>query len=167
MKKIIRPLASLLFAILGFTPVLLVLLFSLRQHTIRYRMKEKLESSFLQTITLKNDAIQWVKAGKEIWVNGKMFDIKSKEKKGEKTIFKGLYDDDETLLKTNLRESWEKNKTRQTHLLGQLFQSLSNIYFSNSSWIFPACSKGITTYPFYTSQLAYHHTDILTPPPQA
>lgn len=167
MKKIIRPLASLLFAILGFTPVLLVLLFSLRQHTIRYRMKEKLESSFLQTITIKNDAIQWAKAGKEIWVNGKMFDIKSKVELDNMTTFKGLYDDEETLLKTNLSESWEKNKTRQTHLLGQLFQILSNIYFSNSSWIFPACSKGITTYPFYTSQLAYHHTDILTPPPQA
>jgi hypothetical protein len=152
---------------LGFTPVLLVLFFGLRQNSIRNRMKEKLESPFLQTITLNNDAIQWAKPEKEIWVNGKMFDIKSKKEKDGKTTFKGLYDDEETLLKTNLRESWEKNKAQQNHLLGQIFQSLSNIYFTNISWSSPPFNFKIKDYPFYISQLEYHYSDILTPPPQA
>lgn len=129
-------------------------------------MKERLESSILHSITLNIDEIQWAKPGKEICVNGKMFDIKSKEKKGGVITFKGLYDEEETILKKNLNENWEKNKTRQNQLIGQIFQSLNNLYYSNNNWVSPSYDIKFKKHFFYLSQLAYGYPDILTPPPK-
>ena len=62
-------------------------------------MKEELEKQSLHVVTLKNNDIIWLKAGKEIFLKGKMFDIKTAETRNGYTTFKGLYDEEETTLK--------------------------------------------------------------------
>ncbi len=62
-------------------------------------MKEKLEESITQTITLSKEKLIWVKKGKEIKINGKMFDIKSIEtNKNGDYVVSGLYDEQEDKL---------------------------------------------------------------------
>ena len=128
MRIITKKISSLFFILLGFTPLLFVLLFSIKQQSIRHHMKERMEKQLLHTITLANTEIQWVKQGKEIWVHGKMFDIKSIEYKNGMTTFHGLYDDDETLLNKNFNEGWKKNMAQQNQLLVQFFQCLQSYY---------------------------------------
>lgn len=124
-----------------------------------------MEQAELHTIILANNEIQWAKAGKEIWVDGKMFDIKSIEHKNGITIFKGLFDEEETLLKDNLRSNWEKNQAKQNQLISQLFQCLNGIYFEHAIYQLNSIDKSTIAFTYYASRLQNSFLEIPTPPP--
>ncbi len=130
-------------------------------------MKHRMEEQLLQSIILADNEIHWVKEGKEIWVQGKMFDIKSTEHKKGMTIFHGLYDDDETALKKNFNESWKKNMTKQNQLLAQLFQSLKGIYFQPATDIFLTPTKQHRWVALSPPSILSQFQAIPTPPPQS
>lgn len=165
MRTAFRNIISFIFLILGLSPILFVLFFALQQHSIRYQMKEKMEQAALHTIMLADNEIQWAKAGKEIWVEGKMFDIKSIEHKEGITIFNGLFDEDETLLKQNLKANFEKDQAKQNQLFSQLFQSLQGIYFENSIYHLNSNNKSTISFTHYTSRLHSNFLETPTPPP--
>ena len=71
-------------------------------------MMEKLESEKLIEITLKTDAVIWFEDEKEILVNKHLFDVKSFVKKGDSIIFRGLFDEKETLLKKTVSDLVKK-----------------------------------------------------------
>jgi hypothetical protein len=58
-------------------PLVYTLLIGIPQKAIQIKMQERLETNHLRTITVPENDIHWIKDGKEIWVNGRMFDIKS------------------------------------------------------------------------------------------
>lgn len=151
----------------GFIPVLLIAVFSMLQQSIRKEMKEKMESEQLHTIVIADNEIHWAKAGKEIWFEGKMFDIKSSESKDGFTTFKGLFDNEETLLKQNLKKSWENNQTKQSQLFAQLFHVLQNIYFSNSDKDWTEATNELSTNSFSSPNILSPFLEIPTPPPLA
>ena len=129
-------------------------------------MKEQLEEQMLQTITVNNEDIHWEKAGEEIWVEGKMFDIKSFENKNGVTTFHGLFDDAETNLKRHLQEGLKKNSPLQKKLLTQLFQTLP-IYFlplNNNASLLTGNQEFLRFQP--PSKLPSSFEVIPTPPPQ-
>ncbi len=130
-------------------------------------MKGKMEQQLLHTITLHDGNIIWVKNGKEIFVQGKMFDVKSMEHKNGMTTFHGLYDEEETLLKKNLMAGLEKNRSSQNQLLSQLFQCLQNIFLKHS--VAPAFFSVNQPHlvPVNSSPLQKQFKTIPTPPPQA
>jgi hypothetical protein len=162
-KKII----SVLFIVLGLTPLLFTLAFTIKQQSIRHRMKERMEIQALHSITLADNEIRWAKEGKEIWVNGKMFDIKRSDHKNGLTTFYGLYDEDETLLKIVFNNGWKKKMTEQNQLLSQFFQSLQGICFTpiTDSPVLP--SKQYHTASLHSPKPQSQFKTILTPPPQA
>lgn len=129
-------------------------------------MKERMEKQLLQTITLINSEIQWVKKGKEIRVQGKMFDIKSIEYKNGITIFHGLYDEEETLLNKHFNEGWKKNMAQQNQLLMQFFQSLQVFYYPASTAIFSTTENPNHLVSYSFPALPSQFKLILTPPPQ-
>ena len=94
-----------------------------------------------------------------------MFDIKSIEYKDGTTIFKGLFDEEETLLKQNFRTNWEKNQAKQNQLFSQLFQSLQGIYFESFSDHLNAKNKSVILFTHYSSRLQNNFLEIPTPPP--
>lgn len=130
-------------------------------------MKEKMESEQLHTIVLADKEIQWAKAGKEIWIDGKMFDIKSVESKDGITTFKGLFDNEETLLKKNLEENWKKTKTNQNQLFTQLFQTLQSIHFTSAGNIFSIFINQSHIDSYSTPTILSQFLEIPTPPPLA
>lgn len=161
-----KKITSILFILLGFAPLLFVLLFSMKQQSIRRRMKERMEEQMLHTITINNTDIRWEKEGKEIWVQGKMFDIKSIEYKDETTIFHGLFDDEETVLKKAFNDGWKKNSSAQNQLLVQLFQSLRGICL-NPDTDFVLFPEGLQHLGSTSAcKLPSYFQIILTPPPQ-
>lgn len=166
LKPILKKLTSLFFILPGFAPLLFIIIFTVKQQAIRHRMKERMENQSLHSITLANNEIDWVKKGKEIRVNGKMFDIKSITCKNGLITFYGLYDEEETILKTVFETGCKKNMTAEYMLLGQLFQCLQGVYFPPPVNNLFLSMKQLHEYSLNTPKIKSRFKTILTPPPQ-
>lgn len=154
--------------LMGCIPWLFVLLFCIHQQRIRHQMKEKLEENIPHhTVCIPDDEINWVEKGKEIWVNGKMFDIKTAHHENGITTFTGLYDEDETALKIKLDQDWKKRSSNDSQLLSDFFQTLQNVFFEvgNNEKINIPVVRHLSL--FYIPHLCSPYKTILTPPPQA
>ncbi|TAH12090.1 MAG: hypothetical protein EAZ12_02860 [Sphingobacteriia bacterium] len=80
-------------------PSVLLLVVQTKRTIIRYETATLLEQTQLQEITLKESELIWEEDGRELWVNGKLFDIKSQgQSKDGYICFKGIFDEKETEL---------------------------------------------------------------------
>jgi hypothetical protein len=158
-----KKITSLFFILLGFAPLLFVLVVSIKKNDIHRQMKEKLKSQHLQTIILPENEVTWMDKH-EIWVNNSMFDIHSKKLENGIYTFTGLYDDDETELVEQERNAAGKNN-EQNKLLAQLFKCLPgfcNEYTEIATPLPDHYSYNSLISPIPISQFR----EILTPPPQ-
>ena len=106
-------------------PTLFLAFALIHQHWIKWEMQEKLEKSQLTTLTLRTHSIQWAKKGKEILIDGKLFDVKSIVVENEQATIIGLFDEEETTLVTQIN-----TQVHQHHTSHQLKLSLfSSILF--------------------------------------
>lgn len=167
MRTATKKMASILFILLGTTPWLFVFIFLIRQEAIRHEMKEELEKDIpKQVLVIPDNDIHWVKKGKEIFVHGRMFDIKTMISRNGLTTFTGFFDDQETALKKQLTEGWNKNAPQRNQLLVQLIFSLQCTLSANSSdgLTGTICKEPIPV--LITPALPDSYQAILTPPPQ-
>jgi hypothetical protein len=166
-KTSTKKLTASSFILLGFAPVLFTAFFVLKQQQIRHRMKEQLEIQQLHTILLASDEVVWAKEGKEIWLDGKLFDVKSAEQKNGIITFQGLFDEEETALNKRFHDNWNKQSSEQNKKLALLFQTLQTIYFTLSADI-PVQTNLHSLFSFSPAPgLPTQVRTILTPPPQA
>jgi len=70
----------------------------LEQKWIQYQQEKKRESSSMQTLMIQQDDLHWVKPGKEISLQGKLFDVKSFRVMDGAIAVTGFFDDKETEL---------------------------------------------------------------------
>lgn len=151
------------------TPLFFSAFFLVKKKIIQREMEEKLEVASLQTITVSVSDFVWLKKGKEILVNGKMFDVKSHQINGGKITFTGLYDDKEKELAATVKNAFTTKKDSNAPF-GQtaiklLFQPLFTQSFSfsfqlpykNNTVVFPAFSEAAVSSPL----------DCLLHPPRA
>jgi ASC-1-like (ASCH) protein len=130
-------------------------------------MKQRLESKMLHTVTLAENNVQWIKEGKEILVNGRMFDVKRSEHSGnDKIIFTGLYDDEETLLVNQVKKNQQNDSNTGSKLLAQFFQLLQATNNSVSGEIFFFSFSNNNYFPGQEHRPTSQFIAILTPPPQ-
>lgn len=94
-KKQITALGLLLLAAL---PLILSVGIFIKQKIVHYQRRERFETEQVQTITVSAEKIYWINHGKEILVNGKLFDVKSFKTAGADIILTGFYDDKEDKL---------------------------------------------------------------------
>ncbi len=118
-------------------PCLLFVYYQSAQWYIRHEMEEKLENEQLQTIAIPVSDVKWYKENKEIIVGGKLFDVKSVEYRDGIARFTGLYDDQETNIKTQLEnlndEDDENSKNKSAiNLISFLLFKEEDL---NSSWL--------------------------------
>ena len=164
MKHLLKKIVAFVFLLAGFMPVLFTLLFLYKQQLIRHEMKEKLETSRLQTITINEKDVVWMD-DHEIWVNGHMFDIHIKKLDNGIYTFTGLYDEQETNLVKNHKDTTEKNN-EENQMLSSLFQLLHSAFIEDER-ISPIRDLIITEYsPLILQHISYPFKNILTPPPQ-
>ncbi len=166
MKPIHKKITSLFFILPGFAPLLFIIIFSVKQQAIRHRMKERMENQLLHGITLIDNEIHWLKEGKEILVNGKMFDIKSISQNNGLTTFYGLYDEEETQLKTVFEKGCKKKIADENMLLSQLFQCLHGFYFIPAATSPFLSGKQLHEVSLNSPKIQSRFKTILTPPPQ-
>ena len=129
-------------------------------------MKENLEKQLLQTITLDDQHIHWVEKGKELLINGKLFDVENMEAQNGTIVFTGLYDDEETVLIKKLDESCNKKSAGNDQLLSGFFKCLQDIFCDDflNTLFFPGKPNHLLGPAF--PQLPDQFGAILSPPPQ-
>ena len=147
-------------------PVVIFYTLSIYQKVVQHLMEEKMEQAFLQTIVVKNGTFVWTKNGKEILVNGKMFDVKFYSNTGDEVIFKGLYDEEEKKIIKELDalEHSKKGSSLPTVDLLKIILMPSAVEISED---YIKKMFNSTTQEFFSySELAVHQTSsIFIPPP--
>ena len=69
-----------------------------KQKILHYQRNQKFDKEILQTITVSSENIYWVKPGKEILYDGKLFDVKSFKTEGNSIFLLGFFDHKEDKL---------------------------------------------------------------------
>ncbi len=90
-------------------PVIFCFYFSVKQQIIRQDMLDALEQLELQTLVISPDEVEWIEKGKEMLINGELFDVREYHIEDGKMIAKGLYDQKETELKASLERSMKED----------------------------------------------------------
>ena len=131
-------------------------------------MKEELECKMLHNIILNSDEIQWTRKGKEIVIDGKLFDVKSfAQTVNGTTVVRGLFDVEETALVQQLEKNQKENNSQGAKQLAQLFQLMLVMpeYPQENNSLSILLSS--TRFPVIESAPVAAFKTILTPPPQA
>jgi hypothetical protein len=166
-KTIIQKISSLYLLIAAIIPFAFILFLQVKQQVIRHKMKENLEQHFLKTISLSPEEVQWIKAGKEILVGGKMFDVKSFYKEDGQYKFTGLFDEEETALVKQLEESSKKGNEPGNRILTNLFQLLQLVYSNENEYQFAKLSSKTISFYHFNTHLTALYKKVPTPPPQS
>jgi hypothetical protein len=69
--------------------------FIIKQKAAVYKMQERLETASLKTYTIAKSDVKWIKKGREVLIDGKLFDLKSIKSINDTYEITGLFDDDE------------------------------------------------------------------------
>lgn len=154
----------LLISLFGI-PVIFTCYFYIEQTLIEHSMEEAMETENLETISVPNDEIVWLKKGKEVLIKNELFDVKSYKRQGPITILKGLYDIKENELKNKLLAFHLKKESRQLQVLQIIFLCL-----------YPPLKHSFSDYAPFVKQHPYglYKNDFITgnfvsipsPPPQ-
>jgi hypothetical protein len=83
-------------------PVFIAVFFLVQQNVIRHEMKEKLEQEALQTLRFPEKNLSWIEKGKEMIVDGKLFDVKTFKNTDGFIEVTGLFDEMELSLQHKL-----------------------------------------------------------------
>ena len=79
-------------------PLIFSLTVLVKQKVLHYQRNKKFDKEILQTITVSRENIYWVKPGKEILFDGKLFDVKSFTTDGNSISLLGFFDHKEDKL---------------------------------------------------------------------
>lgn len=104
-----KPISVLALSLVLILPSLVFFAYRVQQWQVRHEMEEKLESAYLETVSIPINEIDWFEEGKELLVNGKLFDVKSSTKIGSQIIFTGLYDEKETKIREKIKLVQQQN----------------------------------------------------------
>jgi hypothetical protein len=115
MVKSKKILAFVLLLIVA-TPIFFFTCFLVKQKLIQYEMKERLESSLLQTIIADQSDVKWVKKNKEVIIGDRLFDVKFYTIENNQMILTGLYDDAEKKLKKDFAGMLHQKKNESAPL---------------------------------------------------
>ena len=170
MHSLIKKITSLLALLLVSIPFIFSVFSVVKLVIIKGQMSENLESEQLQTLTISKNDAKWVVPGKEILIDGNLFDIKSCRYIQNKLVITGLYDKEEDNLQDHIEKLFHQkengNSTGNAALLNLFFQTLfieKNTSFK--TYITIRLLKN-SNYAF-TETLVSATSDILIPPPKA
>ena len=143
-------------------PILFIVITDLGKWEIKLYSRDRLEeNSALVQLRIPENEVHWMDR-REIFVDGKMFDIKSQELIDGLYYFTGHFDDKETRLQQKQQSSHNKNQQS----IVQVFKSLQQLYFDpqEPGVFWPAPVTAITFSA--KNNLLTAILDVNTPPPQ-
>ena len=85
-------------------PLVFSVVVLVKQKIIHYLREERFDTELLQTITVSPEEFHWVKQGKEIMIDGKLFDVESYKTECDKVLLTGFFDNKEDKLVSHMTE---------------------------------------------------------------
>ncbi len=159
-----RAIATLLLLVI-LAPFSYVLLLSLGEQVIQWKMQKKLGREKLVTITQKEEEVKWMDRH-EIMVNGYMFDISTMKLENGTYTFTGLFDKEETELVKKHREHQDQKENAGAALVVSLLATPA-LSFSQAEPT-PFNYSVSDPYPFFNHTFGNApYLDLITPPPQS
>ena len=130
---------------------------------LKHRVEKRLEKESLVTISCPVQKIKWIEDGREIMVEGQMFDVKTYRIENGIFIGSGVYDEDETKAMELFKNFNEKE---QNYLLIHLLL-YSQLFVAVAFGIFLIVYNQSCRYRLYGIQpLPYPYAHPLVPPPR-
>ena len=164
---IIKKITAFLVLLVITLPVAFLLFLQVQQVLVRYKMLEKLEESFLQTITIEEENIQWIKPEKELLIGNKLFDVKHYKIENGKISLTGLFDYEETRIENHLRNLGADNHSEGKSLvLMKLLHLLQNVFFTQIKFTDILIIRTHSYCDYFYIPLLTLFKAILTPPPK-
>jgi hypothetical protein len=163
-----KKITACFFALTAVLPLVMALSFLWQQHSIREQMKERMEEEYLQTIVLHPQEFIWVKAGKEIKIGTRLFDVKAIQYKNNQVVVTGLFDTDEDRLHEALAKFVQKqqNKNAGSQLTTAFFCASSSQHYLHITIATDFISNTV-----YNNAKPQHKQlrpkEVSTPPPNA
>jgi hypothetical protein len=159
--------------VLGLLLVLAVpLIFStsilVKQKVLQYQRRARFETEILQTIRVSVENLHWIKPGKEILINGKMFDVKAYHQEAGDFLLTGFYDHKEEKMVKHMNDLLhQKHKPAHPYshatvkfLMFALYHEAAGFSIGDSWQI---VSHRFLNYTELISSITY---DAATPPPK-
>ncbi len=140
----------------------------IKQKTLQHNRTQRFDTEVLQTISISSEKIIWVKAEKEILVNGKLFDVQSLKTVDNKIILTGFYDNKEDKLVKSISDLVEKkqesnsplNDLAITFLIYPKHNQITTFSFQNN-WQIISCQ-----FPVYAEVIFSMSYPATAPPPK-
>lgn len=130
---------------------------------VRHEMKEKLEYASLSTVSVPVNEVQWAKKGKEIKINGRLFDIKTQHNENGYAVFTGLYDDEEKAL--NDIASGRQNPDWLNNLMQKMFAGSYDNFFSGQPVVYIPLNRCVPNGSIVIKKHSTPFSAVAAPPP--
>jgi hypothetical protein len=154
--------------LLSAMPLLLSVCIYISQNLLQHKRGERFDTELIQTITISAEKLNWIRAGKEVLVDGRLFDVKSLVINGPDVALTGFYDHKEDNLVKHIKELGEQKQdsNRPVNNLTVAFLLLlqfkgPEIFPIQSSWKHVSCQ-----FPEYAETLINHSYPAPSPPPK-
>ena len=164
-KKQFTAFAMLLLVAL---PLFLSVGIFIKQQLVQQQRTQRFKTELLETFTIKAEKVDWVEVGKEIRVDGKLFDVKSLKTTGSNIVFTGFFDSKEEKLVKHINEI-EQQKNKSGSPLNQLavkFLFLPNYKESSTFSIQNNWQIIVSNFPLYTESISTMSYPAVAPPPK-
>jgi hypothetical protein len=156
-----------LLASIALMPVLFSAGFIIRQYSIKWEMRERLEQQHLQTITIPVDDIHWIDEGEELLVQGELFDVKTMTVSNGIAELRGLFDKAEDILFDQLNtfalEQEEDGPGTSSESCFSISYGCDKHFFPDTTTLNTAAQTGLLL-PV-TERISTRAIAVLTPPP--
>ncbi|MEP7107482.1 MAG: hypothetical protein ABI760_05855 [Ferruginibacter sp.] len=149
------------------SPLLFFAGFLIRQTILLHEMEERLENGSLQTITVKQADIYWLKKNKEVIIDGKLFDVKSFTITDNKIMLTGIFDVDEDELEKEFAGMMHQKKDNSVPFNQLILKFIfTGVFNKNHALKIPSPAKNIKTFYFdYSEVVVSQSLSVITPPP--
>ncbi|MBS1758576.1 MAG: hypothetical protein JST23_00530 [Bacteroidetes bacterium] len=162
-KKIL----SVLLAGAFIAPLLYVIFLQTKQIIIRHEMKERLEEQMLHQVTVQKQDIHWTEKGKELRIDGRMFDAEEVEYHSDGSItVTGLYDEEETDLLHQLNKTCQQQNTTENQQMAHYLSFLLAMPEQPLNFDLSFLSNSSRSNAFNEMSLPSKHLKIPAPPPK-
>lgn len=167
MMQLRKYLSTIFFLCLAAMPGILAVQFIVSQQLAAHKATEELEKGNYKTYTFSQQQVQWIKPGKELLVNGKLFDVKSYLENNGSITLTGIFDEEED----GLLDRYNNLVNKKNGPAAQEFFFLKIFFTPGITTTVDLHQHHIsiviaTDYYLFNEQAIQQSYSIITPPPQ-
>lgn len=164
----LRKISVLSLLLIAMTPLVYLTILPIKQQWIRNKMEEELQEKAGHTVFIQENELHWIRPGKELLIEGKMFDVEKMVRLNNGLIkLTGLTDDEETTLLRHLEKNQEEDNMAGKKAFSFFFSFQLAMPEQNNTDTDYQSGTRIQHTRFNDHIIPCTDADIITPPPRA